>query len=193
MMVTDLHHFLDLPPGTPGPARRLAGHLSNIVRAATAGDAGIAWESALPCRRRPANRRCPGRMIVLRTEPAAPIRWQCSVCHDEGIISNWADSPFDLRRRRLTLAGPVNEIVISEEAAAALRELRLPDADCERLVFRIRARNDHAVLAATDDDLDELIGFVAAEANNESNRRRQQRLDAAFDVLKAAAQTPDGW
>ena len=91
-MVTDLHHFLDLPDGTPGPARRLAGHLSNIVRAATAGDAGIAWESALPCRRRPANRRCPGRMVVLRTEPPAPIRWQCSVCDDEGVISNWAGS-----------------------------------------------------------------------------------------------------
>ena len=38
-MVTDLHHFLDLPQDTPGPARRLAEHLSNIVRAATAGDA----------------------------------------------------------------------------------------------------------------------------------------------------------
>jgi hypothetical protein len=188
MMVTDLRHFLDLPPGTPGPARRLAGHLSNIVRAATAGDAGIAWESALPCRRRPANRRCPGRMIVLRTEPAAPIRWQCSVCGDEGIISNWADSPFDLRRRRLTLAGPVNEIVISEEAAAALRELRLPDADCERLVFRIRAHDGGAALPATSDDLDELIGFVAAEANHEPSRRRRQRLDAALDALSNAAQ-----
>ena len=51
--------------------------------------------------------------------------------------------------------------------AAALRALQLLDTDCERLVFRIRARNDHAILAATDDDLDELIGFVAAEANNE--------------------------
>ena len=187
-MVTDLHHLLDLPDGTPGPARRLAGHLSNIVRAATAGDAGIAWESALPCRRRPGNRRCPGRMIVLRTEPTAPIRWQCSVCDDEGIISNWADSPFDLRRRRLTLAGPVNEIVISEEAAAALRELRLPDAGCERLVFRIRAHDDGAVLPATSDDLDELIGFVAAEANHEPSRRRRQRLEAALDALSDAAQ-----
>jgi len=186
MFVTDLHHFLDLPASTPGPARRLAGHLSNIVRAATAGDAGTAWESALPCRRRPANRRCPGRMIVLRTEPTAPIRWQCSVCDDEGVISNWADSPFDLRPRRLTLARPVNEIVISEEAAAALRELRLPDADCERLVFRIRARSDHAVLPATAGDLDELIGFVAAEANHEPSRRRRQRLDTAFDALSNA-------
>jgi hypothetical protein len=192
MFVTDLHHFLDLPAGTPGPARRLAEHLSNIVRAATAGDAGTAWESALPCRRRPANRRCPGRMIVLRTDPPAPIRWRCSVCGDEGVISNWADSPFDLRRRRLTLADPVNELVIPNQVAAALRELQLPDAGCERLVFRIRARNDRAVLPATGNDLDELIGFVAAEANHESSRRRQQRLDTAFDALSNAAQATDG-
>ena len=163
-MVTDLHHLLDLPDGTPGPARRLAGHLSNIVRAATAGDAGIAWESALPCRRRPG-----------------------SACDDQGIISNWAGSPCDLRPRRLTLAGPVNEIVISEEAAAALRELRLPDAGCERLVFRIRAHDGGAVLPATPGDLDELIGFVAAEANHASSRRRQQRLGAALDALSNTA------
>jgi hypothetical protein len=192
MLVTDLHHFLDLPQDTPGPARRLAEHLSNIVRAATAGDAGTAWESALPCRRRPANRRCPGRMIVLRTEPQATIRWQCSTCSDEGVISNWEDSPFDLRRRRLTLAGAVHQIAIPNEAAAALRELRLLDTDCERLVFGIRASNDHAILAATDDDLEQLIGSVAAEANHEPNRRRQQRLDAAFDALNTAAQTPNG-
>jgi hypothetical protein len=131
-------------------------------------------------------------MIVLPTESGAPIRWQCSVCDDEGIISNWEDSPFDLRRRRFTLAGAVNEIVIPDEVPAALRELRLLDTDCERLVFAIRAHNDGAILAATEDDLDELIGFVAAEANHEPNRRRQQRLDAAFEALNTAAQTPNG-
>jgi hypothetical protein len=192
MLVTDLHHFLDLPPDTPGPARRLAEHLSNIVRAATAGDARTAWETALPCRRRPANRRCPGRMIVLRTEPGAPIRWQCSACNDEGVISNWEDSPSDLRRRRLTLAGAVHQIVIPNEVAAALRELRLLDTDGERLVFGIRADNGHAILTATDDGLDELLGSVAAEANHESNRRRQKQLDAAFGALSNAAQATDG-
>jgi hypothetical protein len=39
MLVTDLHHFLDLPEDTPGPARRLAQPLGDIVRAVTAGDA----------------------------------------------------------------------------------------------------------------------------------------------------------
>jgi hypothetical protein len=187
MLVTDLHHLLDLPTDAPGPARRLAEHLSHIVRAATAGDAATAWISALPCRRRPANRPCPGRMIVLRTDPGQPIHWQCSVCDDAGVISNWEDSPFDLRRRHLTVAEAAHEIVIPNEVAAALRDLQLLDPDCERLVFRIRADSDGAVLATTDDDLEQLIESVAAEANHESNRRRQQRLDAAFDALNAAA------
>jgi hypothetical protein len=189
MLVTDLNHFAGLPEDTPGPARRLAAHLHDIVRAATAGDAGATWETALPCRCRPGNRRCPGRMTVLRTEAGAPIRWQCSACQDEGVISNWEDSPFDLRRRQLTLAKAAREIAIPDEIAAALRELQLLDTDCERLVFAIRAHDDHAILMATDDDLDELTGFVAAEANNEPSRRRQQRLDAAFDALTSAAQT----
>jgi hypothetical protein len=186
-MVSDLHHLLDLPPDTPRPARRLAEQLVEIIRAATAGDAGAAWESALPCRRRPANRACPGRMIVLRTEAGAPIQWQCSGCEDTGVISNWEDSPFDLRRRGLSVAGPINNIVIPNEIAAALRDLQLLDPDCERLVFRIRAHHDGAVLSATDEDLEELIGAVAAEANHEPNRRRQQRLDAAFGALNDAA------
>jgi hypothetical protein len=130
---------------------------------------------------------------VLRTEPPAPIRWQCSACDDGGVISNWADSPFDLRRRQLTLAGSVSEIVIPNEVAAALRELRLLDADCERLVFRIRARNDTAILSATDSDLDELIGFVAAEANHEPIRRRRRQLDTAYDALSNAARATERW
>ena len=121
------------------------------------------------------------------------IQWQCSLCNDQGVISNWEDTPFDLRRRQITLAETVHEIVIPDEIAAALRELRLLDADCERLVFRIRAHHDGAILAASDDDLDELIGSVAAEANHEPNRRRQQRLDAAFDALNTAAQTTGSW
>jgi hypothetical protein len=87
---------------------------------------------------------------------------------------------------------PVHQIISNHEVAAALRELRLLDADCERLVFRIRAHHDGAVLPATDDDLEELIGFLAAEANHESNRRRQQRLDTAFNALSKAAQASGG-
>jgi len=187
---------MDLPDDTPGPARRLAEQLGSIVRAATAGDAGTAWGSALPCRRRPGNRSCPGRMIVLRPEPLAAIHWQCSICDDKGVISNWVGSTHDLRRRRLTLAGPLNEIAITDEVASALRGLRLLDTDGERVVFAMRADGGRIVLAATDDELAVLVGLVAAEANRETNRRRQKRLDARLtrSAMRARrrAADPDG-
>lgn len=180
---------MDLPDDTPAPARLLAAHLSGIVRAATAGDAGIAWTSALPCRRRPGRRPCKGRLTILRPEPPAPLRWQCSLCGDDGVISGWEDSPFDLRRRRPTLARALTEVSLSDQVAAALRELRLLDVDCERLVFRIRAHGDQAIMPAADDELEELIGAVAAEANHEPDRRRERRLDAALDALNSAVQS----
>ena len=148
----------------------------------------------MPCRRRPAHRRCPGRMTIaiMGSEAAAPIRWWCSVCGDEGVISNWADSPYDLRCRRLSVAGDVDEVAVSDKTAAVLRELVLLDPDCERLVYGMRAHPDGAALLTSADDLEELIGFVAAEANHEPNRRRQDRLDAAFNTLTEAAQTLNG-
>ncbi len=141
-MVIELSHYLELPEETPGPARPLAADLYGIVRAATAGDAGTAWTSALPCRRRPAHRPCNGRLVVLRPGPPAPIHWECSVCGDEGLISGWEDSPFDLRRRGLTLTGAVNEVLLPAAVTATLRELQLLDIDCERLVYRIRVDGD---------------------------------------------------
>ncbi|MCI4675930.1 hypothetical protein [Candidatus Mycolicibacterium alkanivorans] len=45
------------------------------------------------------------------------------------------------------------------------------------------------MLTGADDDLEELIAVVAAEANHEPNRRRQHCLDAAFNALTQDAQT----
>jgi hypothetical protein len=190
MFVADLRHYLDLPEDTPGPARRLAEQLADITRAATAGQAGTGWTSALPCHRRPGNRACRGRIVVLRGDPSEPIQWRCSACGDEGVISNWAGSPYDLRPETPTPGGRLRRIPLTAEAAAALRDLSLLDPDSERLVYAMRADGTRTILTATDEDLDELIGAGAAEANHEPNRRRQHRLDAALDALAAAHATP---
>lgn len=105
------------------------------------------------------------------------------------MISGWEGTYCDVRAPRPRRHdGAVAEVVVSDEVAAALRDLRLLDAECERLVFRARAADDGVVLTTDDEELDEAIGFVAAEANHEPNRRRQQRLDPAFAVLSDALQ-----
>ena len=184
MMVTDLRHFLDITDEAPGPARKLAEYLGFVVRAATAAEAGPPWISALKCRRRPANQPCPGHVVVFRADLPAPIEWRCSACNDEGVVSGWEESFFDLRQPRSRPDnGPRYETIVNDETAAALRDLQLFDRECERLVFQMRNSSDGVVLTASADELDELIGFVAAEANHETNRRRQKRLGTAFDVL----------
>ena len=165
----------------------MAEHLGFIVKAATASNTGTAWETALPCRRRPGNRPCAGHIVVFRPDLPATIDWRCSACDDEGVISGWEGSYFDLRRPRAQRADvSVSEVLVTDEVCAALRDLRLLDSDCERLVFGARVSTTCIVLVAPEEDLDELIGYVAAEANHETNRRRQKRLDLAFAALSEA-------
>lgn len=186
VFVSDLRHFLDMPEDAPVPARRMAEHLALLVRAATAGESGQAWVSALPCRRRPGRRPCPGHYALFRTDVPPSIEWRCTDCGDEGVISGWERSVYDLRPRRPELVSmPSNRVVIPAEVAATLRGLLLVDTAGERFVFRARLGDDGegVVLAAGDDDIEELLGYVAAEANHEKDRRRQKRLGQAFQTL----------
>ncbi len=56
---------------------------------------------------------------------------------------------------------------------------------CQRRCQR-REAGPSVILPVSDDDLDELLEFVAAEANHEPNQRSQLRLDVAFDALTNA-------
>jgi hypothetical protein len=191
MYVSDLRHFLDLPDDVAGPARRMAERLTLIVRAATAGDADVEWVSALTCDRRPGHRPCPGHLAVLRTDIPPSIAWHCTSCTDEGVISGWERSPYDLRSRHpRPPSADAGHVVIPADAAATLRQLQVLDSDAERLVFSAEASAEGVVLLGDDDDLDELMGYVAAEANHEPDRRRQRRLDDAFEILTRAIETP---
>jgi hypothetical protein len=192
MLVSDLRHFLDLPDDVPGPARRLAEQLGSIVRAATASDSGTPWVSAIPCPRRPNRRKCAGTMAVLRTEVPATIEWRCSSCGDDGIISGWESSHFDLRhpRSKDPADTPLRSVLVTSEVGSTLRGLELIDLECERAVFGARADSGGVILTVTQDDLEELLGYVAAEANHEPDRRRQKRLDSAFSAIESALEVP---
>ncbi|HEY5856391.1 MAG TPA: DUF3024 domain-containing protein [Aldersonia sp.] len=84
----------------------------------------------------------------------------------------------------------MNFIRVSDEVSTALRDIALLDSDCECAVFSAYVQGDDIILPVSDDELDELIGTVAADANRERNRRRRRRLDAAFAVLNQAAGNP---
>ena len=77
-------------------------------------------------------------------------------------------------------------VVVDLYAAATLRSLMLLDTPSERLVFRARACEGGVTLAGSEDELDGLVGYIAAEANHEDDHRRQRRLDTTFETLNEA-------
>ncbi len=126
---------------------------------------------------------------MFRADLPAPIEWRCTACGDEGVISGWEDSPYDLRQPgSLSDDQSWLETLVTDELAATLRGLMFLDMECERLVFQMRSSSDGIVLTAGAEGLDYLLGFVAANANHETARRRQRRLQAAFEVLTDALQ-----
>ena len=122
-------------------------------------------------------------------DTAAPIAFECTDCGDGGVISGWQDSPYDGsdHRHLRTAAARVRQIWIPEHVADTLRDLTFLDRSCQRVVYGARVDRAAVVLAVTEDELEELIGSVAAQANHEPDLRRRRRLDAAFDTLETAA------
>jgi hypothetical protein len=184
VIVADLMHFLNMPDETPGLARRLGQHLGNVVRAGTTRQSGQTWVSALPCRRRPNHKACPGTIAICRVDLPSAIEWRCTICGDSGVISGWEGSYFDLRARHIdSTTTPTREVSVPNDVASTLRGIQIFDRESERMVFRARAEHGSVVLEGSDDNLESMAEFVAAEANHEPNRRRQKRLDDAFAYL----------
>ena len=95
MYVTDLTHFLDAKGAialTSRPARRFAEFLGQVVAAAS-GPSALQAEGIGVCH----CNKCKG-MVIAEITPDDAIEWFCENCAQEGRISNWRRSFWDLSR-----------------------------------------------------------------------------------------------
>jgi len=186
VLVSDLRHFLDMPDDVPGPARRLAVQLGAIVRAGSARPVGSGAPSGVGCTRRPGRRPCNGFVMVFR-HANGEISWACDVCEDDGVITGWEGSPSDLSELDDSYVdGESIEVVMPRELFDRVRGVLLLDAASEVLVARAQGCAAGVVLAGAAGAFEELVGYVASEANAATNRRRARLLDEACAALEAA-------
>ncbi len=186
MLVTDLRHFLDMPDDAPAPAKRLGSQLGAIVRAATARPTGSGARSAVGCMRRPGHRLCEGFVMVFR-RTNGEIAWSCDACGDEGVIHGWEGSPADVSGLDDSYAeGDAISLLLARDLFAVIRGVLLLDDACELLVARAEGSVDGVVLMGRTGAFEELVEYVASEANAEADRRRGRQLDAACTALEAA-------
>lgn len=97
--VVDMRDYLDESGGIvglPTPARRLADHFGAIVVAMSDRTTGKVVRTHVKCRRRPGRRPCAGFLEAV-IEHELRMIWECPVCGDNGAISGWQGTPWDLR------------------------------------------------------------------------------------------------
>jgi hypothetical protein len=188
MYVTDLRHFagLDEMVGPRfAPAKRFAAYLGGVVSAATAHLPGEAIATGLACHRRPGHKPCRGKLLVRRAEAPAQIEWACPACSEEGVISGWEGSPWDLSPA-LATDGDERAALLSIDQYRRLLGLRLLDTDSLRVVYAARRTGAGVIVSAGEEDLESLIGDVANEASHETDRARRRGLHDVMRILDAA-------
>jgi len=100
------------------------------------------------------------------------------------MIYGWEGSIWDLSPA-LNPDDQLWTVILEPEHYQWLLDLHALDAGCQRIVHAARTTNMGVALSATEEDLDELVGYVAAESNHELNRRRRQGLDEITGLLVA--------
>ena len=124
-------------------------------------------------------------MVLRRTN--GEIAWSCDACGDEGVITGWEGSPTDVSRLDDSYAhGDEVLLLVARDLFEAMLGVVLLDDACELLVARAEGNAAGIALTGRTDAFEELVEYLASEANAETNRRRMRLLDMACAALEAA-------
>lgn len=124
-------------------------------------------------------------MVFRRTN--GEIAWSCDACGDEGVISGWEGTPADVSSLDDSYAeGDEVTVLIARELFEVIRGALLLDDACELLIARAEGRSAGVALTGRKGAFEELVEYLASEANAETDRRRMRLLDEACTELEAA-------
>ena len=98
--IIDITHYLSnnkLKTKMSVPAKKYAEYIECIITITTINKSGIEHKTTISCKRRPHRKPCTGKLIVYCESSTSKITCYCPVCGDNGIISNWQGTRWDLR------------------------------------------------------------------------------------------------
>ena len=136
VFITDMTHFESIPPGTSHePARRIARFFGAIVSTASVSPADKLIEAALFCRRRPGRMQCPGHLQIRRDGVSGVISWHCSRCDDQGEISNWEGTSWNLSKWAIERQSTqeFHELILTEDELQELKRRPCRSRTCDTL------------------------------------------------------------
>jgi hypothetical protein len=127
---------------------------------------------------------------VERRDVPSQIRWECPACGEAGVIDGWQGLSDDLSAfSQSDEGGGAISVVVPEKAYQLLLDELVRDPECERVLYGARPHHDGVEPWGNEEDFEELMGAVAAEANHSPSRNRQRRFDDVYACLDAGSRS----
>jgi len=182
--ITDLTHFLDengLPPvDAPRQLLKVLAFLGNIVKAGSSHPVGTQFSSAVPCRRR----LCSRLSLTIVNGRDDTIRWECPDCGENGYISKWQGTDYDLSAAMEPDRGRRVGVHITAEEHRVLSEAITNSQEEEAIVAGGVVTPEGIWISGRVEYFDELLGSIAAEANHTNSTKRRRALRAICDRVE---------
>ena len=116
-------------------------------------------------------------MEAILKDETGTIEWFCFVCGDSGFISDWENTEWDVRFADLILVRfglDERNIILSNTFSGPNLTNRL------KVVAEV---SDTITVFYTSNELEELIRYIAAEANHTEDKETKNFLDDIFGSL----------
>jgi len=123
-----------------------------------------------------------------RTDVVSPDRKRSVFIRDWNL---WVRDAQSGQETALTTDGDEGVALLSSDQYRRLLGLRLLDTDSLRVVYAARLTGTGVIVSAGEEDLENLIGYVADEANHETDNARRRGLDDVIRILDAALVAPE--
>lgn len=181
MWFTKLRHFLNENgelADSYGPAKKLAEFLCSIVKAVTSYILEISVATGVRCRRRPKRKPCKGEVYAFLDDEQGIIEWHCFICGDRGHITDWENTQWDMRFSDIIIV----RLNLEERDLIQNETLASPD-----LTGRLESADEvlNSITAYyTPEELEALLGYIAAEANHASDKDLEDALDVLYESLE---------
>jgi hypothetical protein len=184
--VTDMTHFEGIPSGPEyKPARRIAQFFGSIVYSASVFPGDKQIEAALFCRRRPNRIPCPGHLQIRRDSASGIINWHCTHCDDQGEISSWEGTSWDLSRQEPNHLDnqKIHELVLTRDEIHELRGSPTLSLKYKNLLYHAILVHGDIVIRTTLAELDSLQQEIAFDVSLEEKRSRRRDLEYVYERM----------
>jgi len=184
-------HFLNedglVPMGQPEEFYAMLNYFGDIVKAASSHPTDARFCSTVVCRGESGRRRC-GSYLTIAHQPGNTIHWQCSECGDQGFISSWLGTIYDLNEAVERDPTQRVSVVITPDEHRLLKEAITSSQEEDAIISGAVSTPDGVILSGGIDRFDLLLGSSAFNANHAKTAKCQKTMDKVYEKIASVVE-----